>query len=213
MNYILKKILLICGVLASVLYILGDIVASSIYPGYRYFDQMVSQLSAVGAPTRPLMLTLYPIFNILMAVFGIGVLVSAGRKASVRITGVLIVFYAIVQLAMSLFPQLSMQLSGDFAANIPHMIATALTVLLLILFIAFGAFSDGKSFRIYSFITILIMLVFGALTSVQAPKLDDNFSASGFGAIERVCVYAPMIWLLAFALVRLKVLNKKALKD
>ena len=44
--------LLICGIAVAVVQIAGDMLASAFYPGYSYVDQSVSELSAIGAPTR-----------------------------------------------------------------------------------------------------------------------------------------------------------------
>ena len=51
----LRKVLLLCGILSSLVYIAADIFAARRYPGYRYTAQTVSELSAIGAPTRPLL--------------------------------------------------------------------------------------------------------------------------------------------------------------
>ena len=46
--------LLTCGVLSSVLYFAADVYMSATYEGYSYLHQTVSELNAVGAPTRDL---------------------------------------------------------------------------------------------------------------------------------------------------------------
>lgn len=53
-----NKVLLVCGIVSSALYIGTDILASMPYPGYSYTAQQVSELSAIGAPTRPLWITI-----------------------------------------------------------------------------------------------------------------------------------------------------------
>src|SRR5687768_9267261 len=56
----LRKALLLGGVVSSLLYVVGiDAIAALRYPDYHdYADQMVSELIAVGAPTRSLMVWL-----------------------------------------------------------------------------------------------------------------------------------------------------------
>ena len=51
-----RKILLICGAVSSVLYVVGDVLGTLRYPGYSYADQTFSELTAQGSPTRPLMM-------------------------------------------------------------------------------------------------------------------------------------------------------------
>jgi len=60
--------------LSALLYIGTEIITSSaLYPGYSYADQQVSELSAIGAPTRPLRLAMSSIYAFLMVASGIGV--------------------------------------------------------------------------------------------------------------------------------------------
>jgi hypothetical protein len=101
-----------------------------------------------------------------------------------------------------------MQLSGGLAAQTMHIIVTGVNMLLIVLFIGFGAAAHGKVFRLYSIATILIFLVFGALASMQAPH-GVQFSAPWMGALERVCYYSYLLWILVFAVVRLRVLGKE----
>src|SRR4051794_15359234 len=54
----LRKILLVCGVVSSVLYVVADMLGTVRYPGYRYTEQQFSELTASVSPVRPLMLAL-----------------------------------------------------------------------------------------------------------------------------------------------------------
>jgi len=150
----LERVLLICGILAPLLYVGGEILAAMRYPGYSYMNQFVSQLSAIGAPTRPFMVALYAVFDALVIAFGIGVWASAGRKRSLRVTGILLVALGVKGLVDSQFPSLAMQLQGGLAAQTPHIIDTGVGALLVMLFIGFGAAAHGKGFRLYSIATI-----------------------------------------------------------
>ena len=47
-----RKVLLICGILASLIYVGSDILAAMRWEGYSYTAQSVSELRAIGAPTR-----------------------------------------------------------------------------------------------------------------------------------------------------------------
>ena len=70
----LRKILLGCGIISSVLYVLTDVLGSLRYPGYRYADQTFSELTAQGAPTRPLMVALSIPYTLLVTAFAGGCL-------------------------------------------------------------------------------------------------------------------------------------------
>lgn len=52
MPKVLRKILLVCGILSSLLYVSGDIVAAMSWHSYSYTSQSISELLAIGSPTR-----------------------------------------------------------------------------------------------------------------------------------------------------------------
>src|SRR5829696_2053950 len=92
-----RKILLGCGIASSVLYIASDMLVSWWDPNYSYRDQSFSELLAPGSPTRPIMLVLNGVtYGVLATAFGVGVWASAGRARAGRITGALLVGYAVV---------------------------------------------------------------------------------------------------------------------
>ena len=53
-----RKILLGCGIVSSVLYVVSDVIGALRYPSYSYADQEFSELTAQGSPVRPLMIAL-----------------------------------------------------------------------------------------------------------------------------------------------------------
>jgi hypothetical membrane protein len=75
-----RKVLLFCGILAPLLRVATDVLAAMWYPGYSYIDQTMSQLAAIGAPTRPFQVALLALYSVLVIAFGIVVWRSAGRK-------------------------------------------------------------------------------------------------------------------------------------
>jgi hypothetical membrane protein len=90
-----QRILLICGIVSSVLYIAVDILATVRYPGYRYTERQFSELTAAGSPVRPLMIALSVIpYTLLVAAFAGGVWISARPKRAGRITGAMLLGYA-----------------------------------------------------------------------------------------------------------------------
>jgi hypothetical protein len=77
-----RKILLGCGVVSSVLYVVTDVLGTLRYPGYSYADRWFSELTAQGAPTRPLMVALDGIpYTLLVAAFAVGVWCRPVRNA------------------------------------------------------------------------------------------------------------------------------------
>ena len=61
----LPKVLLASGIVAPLLYAVSDVVAGMRWEGYSFRDQTISELGAIGAPSRPL-------FSLLLVVVCMG---------------------------------------------------------------------------------------------------------------------------------------------
>jgi CubicO group peptidase (beta-lactamase class C family) len=193
-----RKVLLICGILSSVLYVAADILAAMRYEGYSYTGQTISELSAIGAPTRPLWVLLGLAYTLLVTAFGWGIWASARRNRPLRIVGGLVIVYGIIGLA---WPYAPMHLRGtEFTlTDTMHIALTMVTVLLMLLAIGFGAAASGKRFRVYSVATIVILVVFGSLTGVDAPRIAANQPTPWIGAWERINVGVFLLWVVVLA--------------
>jgi hypothetical protein len=199
-----QRILLLCGLLSSLIYVATDLLASSWYPGYSAADQNYSELLATGAPTRPFLLVVAVFYNLLVAAFGSGVWRAASPKRTAHIAGMMMIIYAIVSMVTPAIFQMDMRGAEitPLGGLHPHM--TALMSLFILLSIGFGGFLLGRGFRFYSFATIVVLIVFGFLTSAQAPQLAAGQPTPWMGFTERINIYATMLWfaLLSIALGR-----------
>ncbi len=195
-----SKIWLICGILSSLLYVAADVLAATRWEGYSYVNQAVSELSAVGAPTRPLILVLFSIYNILMVAFGVGVWKSGGGKRSLQIAATMLIVYAVVGEVTILFSPMNQRGSAIAGNDIGHIILTAVEVLSIVFFMAFGSGADGKWFRIYSVTTIIILMAAGILTGMLSTHMTAEASSTPWaGILERVNIYATMLWVAVLA--------------
>jgi hypothetical protein len=72
------------------------------------------------------------------------------------------------------------------------------------LIVGFGAAALGRRFRVYSIVTIVIVLVCGAVTGTYAAQIQADLPTPGVGVWERISIAAFMarIVLLAAALLR-----------
>jgi len=199
-----RKVLLVCGILASLLYVASDIVAAMRWETYSYTAQAVSELRALGAPTRPLLVPLLLIYTLLEIAFGLGVWGAAGRKRALRITGVLLIGLGIVDLVAPFFPMHSRGAEGTLTDTM-HIILTSVTVLLILLIIGFGATAYGKWFRLYSFVTLLILIVSGAWVFLDAPRIAASLPTPWLGVRERINIYGYMLWMAVLAIALLRV--------
>jgi hypothetical protein len=196
-----RKFLLLCGGLSSLLYLTAiDVIAPLLYPDYHdYTSQMVSELMAVGAPTRNLLVWLFIPFNLLLFAFAAGVWASARRSRSGRFTAAALFGYAVLSSAGLLLTP--MDIRGTVASHRDplHIAGTIVMSIFIVAVIAFGAFLHGKRFRLYSFATIAILVVFGALAGLLTRPLADQQPTPWLGLAERVNIYATMLWMAVLA--------------
>jgi hypothetical protein len=196
----LTQVLLACGVLYAALYvILNDVVAASLYDGYDPLSQAISELSATGSPARAFLTAVFPVWPVLMVAFGIGVLRASGGRRALRMTGVLLVAHGIVGLLWLAFPMTS---RSDIAAGAPaaandvgHLVMTAVTIVLILSEIGISALAFGRRFRLYAVATIVIVVVFGALTAVQASTLAAGGLTPWMGLFERISIAPWLLWM------------------
>jgi hypothetical protein len=196
----MRKTLLICGLLSSIIYMGTDLFASLLYHGYSILDQNYSELLATGAPTRPFMIIVSIAYNLLVAIFALGVWKSAGPKRTAHITGALMIVYAFLSLVTPLFFQMDMRGAEVTPRGSLHPLMTAVMSIFILLSIGFGAFLSGKCFHLYSFSTIIIMLLFGAITASQVPHLAAGQPTPWMGLTERINIYFTMIWFLVLSI-------------
>jgi hypothetical protein len=197
---VIRDILLVCGILSSVLYVAADIVAAMSWHSYSYTSQSISELFAIGSPTKWIF-ALVP-YTPLVIAFGIGVWWSAGRKRALRTTGILLVAYGIASHVAFYFPMHQRGATASLTDTM-HIVLTIVLVLLIFLFIAFGATAAG-TFRFYSIGTIVTLLVFGTLAGMQGPRIATNLPTPYLGITERVNVYSAMLWVLVLGVVLLR---------
>jgi Protein of unknown function (DUF998) len=199
------RILLVCGIASSVLYVASDVSISWRDPNYSYRDQSFSELLAPGSPTRPLVLVLLAIpYGVLVGGFGVGMWASASQRRAGRITGALLVGYAVTGAVTGVFlsaPTREVLEEGEETwRNTMHLPGTAVSVLCILLAIGFGSTLLGRRFRNFSYATILAILVFGVLASLQVGQMEAGEPTPWLGIVERGNVYAIMLWVSVLAI-------------
>ncbi|SDX99427.1 Protein of unknown function [Evansella caseinilytica] len=202
---LVRKVLLICGILSSLLYVGTDILAAMQWEGYSYTSQAVSELSAIGAPTRPFVVSLFSIYNVLVIAFGLGVLWGTKiGKRPLRVAGILLIGYGIVGQVTLLFFPMHLRGAEKSITDTMHATLTGVLVLFILLFIWFAAAALRKRFRLYSVGTILILFLFGILAGLNGSRLEAQLPTPWLGVMERVKIYSSMLWVLVLAIVLLQ---------
>ena len=202
-----RKVLLVCGILAPLLYVATDILATTLYEGYSYTDQTISELFAIGAPTRPLILVLAPAYALLVYAFGAGLWASAGGKRALRVVAAGLVGKEVLGLVVTLFFPMHMRGVEGTLTDTMHGVLTLVGNVFFLLAIGFGAFAFGKRFRFYSIATMVLIVVGGVLTSLDIPQMAADLPTPWMGLWERMDAYAYVLWMavLAVALLRARV--------
>jgi hypothetical protein len=201
-----RRALLLCGILSSLLYAAMNVFVAMHWQGYSSISQTVSELSAIDAPTRPLWVPLGIAYTLLVAAFGVGVWQSAGRNRPLRIVGALMIASGIIGLGWPPMHQRAvLAAGGGTLTDTLHLVWSGMTVLLFILEIGFGAAALGKRFRVYSTITMVVLVVFGALVGMNAPKVGANLPTPWIGVWERINIGAFLLWVVVLAIALLRV--------
>src|SRR5687767_885542 len=68
-----RKVLLVCGIPSSLLYVAILVLAPMLWESYSSISQTVSELFAIDAPSRPLVVPLMLTYDVLAIAFGLGV--------------------------------------------------------------------------------------------------------------------------------------------
>jgi hypothetical protein len=180
--------------------------------GYSFTSQTISELAAIAAPSRPLVVPLSITYDVLVIAFGLGVWGSAGRKRPLRFTAGPLVALGVIGFAAPFAP---MHLRGAelTLTDTMHIVLTSVTVLLILLAIGFGATAFGKRFRLYSIGTILILLVFGTLAGLDGPRLAANLPTPWMGVYERINIYGYLLWVVVLAVTLLRLRDAAAPDD
>jgi Protein of unknown function (DUF998) len=200
----IRKILLICGILSSLLYAATVVLAAMRWEGYSPISQIVSELIAIDAPTRPLVVPLFITYCLLVFAFGVGVWQSPGRKRALRLVAIGLIGKEVLGLVVTLFFPMHLRGVEGTLTDTMHAALTFLGILFMLLALVSAATAFGKRFRLYSIVTILMLVVGGILTGLDAPRLATNLPTPWMGVWERINIFGYMLWVVVLSIVLLR---------
>jgi hypothetical protein len=203
----LQKVLLFSGLLSSLTYIAANVVVPMTWHEYSIANQTVSELSAIGAPTRALWIALVLPYIVLFAAFGWGILKSAGTNRWLRIVGWLILVYSAFNLYWPPMHQREvLAAGGGTLTDTLHLVWAGVTVFLFVLMMGFGAAALGPQFRIYTIASGVALILCGLLTSLDAPNVAAILPTPWIGVWERINIGVFLLWVavLSVSLARLQ---------
>ena len=193
------------GLASSILYVAAVAIGGIAWPGYSHLAQPVSELGAVGAPSRLVVTPLFLLYDMLLIGFGIAVTSAGYRTSELRRSGRLLAAMGVVGILAAPFP---MHMAGEPRGftDVIHLVLTGVTVLLMIGAVFEGSGIFGRRFRTYSMFTIVAMALFGLMTAIDAPKVARGGFTPWVGLTERIDIAAFLLWvaILSVGLYRMR---------
>jgi len=198
---------LVCGIASSVLYAAMVQLVPIGWPGYDQASRAISELSAIGAPTRHVWIALGMIYTVLVVTFGWGVRAAAGGNRRLRIAGTLIAVYGALGFLWPFAPMHMREVTASGGGNfqdVAHIGLGAATEIIYLCALGFAAAALGKAFRAYSIATFVALFVFGALLFRDAPGVGANRPTPLVGVWECINIGLFLAWMIVLAMALLR---------
>jgi uncharacterized protein DUF998 len=207
-GYWLRKVLLACGPLSALVYIGWHEVAALQWEAYSRISNAISELSLTGSPSRWILEPWFGlVYNPLLIAFGIGIWRSAQGSRALRVIGGLQILGGATAPLWLLFGEASLA---------AHLILSVVGILTWLGSMAFGAAAFGKRFRIYSLVSLGLVVTFNALALAYAPEVSAGQPTPFIGLYERIAFGAYFLWLTVLAVAlwrRLLVKSRHAVSE
>ncbi|GAA2854025.1 hypothetical protein GCM10010472_09120 [Pseudonocardia halophobica] len=181
-----RRVLLACGPLSALVYVVMHEVAALQWPGYSRIGNAISELSLPGAPSRWVLEPWLGLaYNPLLVASGIGIWLSAGGRRAVHAIGALLALSGVAAPLWVLFG------SANLGA---HLALSAVSVLAWLGAVGCGGAVAGRRFRLYSLVTLAVVLTFFGLAFGYAPAVAAGRPTPFMGLDERVAFAAFFLW-------------------
>jgi hypothetical membrane protein len=201
-----RKYLLFCGMLAALIYIGTVILGGLLRPGYSHVAHAISELIAAGAPNTALLTPLFTLYDLLLAAFGVGLLLTV--KASAERQGArsgacgalaLVVSGLLGVLMNHFFPEDPGGPPVTFAGTVHVVLAGVLSLGTMLAILSTGLWLRHRpglhAYWRYSLLSLLLVFVSGGLGAVAIATHSPYL-----GLVERVTIGAFVQWVFVIAL-------------
>ena len=196
----LRKILIYCGVVAPILYVITAITGAALRSDYSHIVNAISELISNGAPNKAILDVIFNIYNALLLAFAVGgyfVLKNASRLC--RIAMGIFIAIQILSFSWGFFPMDPMGTTATLAGTMHNILGgiVALATILMPLLMGFGLRRmDGfQNYPVYSFITSAIIFASGLTGVILAGQ-----GIQLFGLFERITIGSYEVWIFVTAL-------------
>jgi hypothetical protein len=201
------RTLLIGGIVGAGLYAVGDLISGLVYDGYSFKDQAISELTAIGAPSRGLMVTVITVSTLLGAGFAVGIWRSADRNRALRWAGLILFAAGTVTIFLHPFAPIHGRGVEVGLTDTLHQVITASWAFAIFAAVALGAVAYRGWFRLYSLATLVVLPVFGWLAANLDEARAADLATPWMGFFERVNAYTLFAWMVVLAVILLRSLR------
>lgn len=198
-----KRIWLLGGVVAPIVYLIAVVLGGLIRPDYSHYSEAISELIASGAPNKALLDPLFVVYNLAALAFSFGVLAcvrywpSGSRRVGLIAAG-FVIFGGLIGLATVFFPQdpggPAVTLTGTIHIVLAGLSSLASMLSMLFFGLWLRSAHESKMAR-YSLLSLIVVFLSGGLAAASIPI---GFGASGL--LERVTIFSYLQWMFVVAL-------------
>ncbi|UCE32582.1 MAG: DUF998 domain-containing protein [Burkholderiales bacterium] len=196
----MRRVLLLCGVLSPLLYAVADALAGLRWEGYSFRDQTISELGAIGAPSRPLFAAMLVVVYLLFTAFGVGIWQSARGRRRLRAAAGLLIALGILALTAGQFAAMQLRGTEQGLSGALHLVEGAAAMVLLLAAMGFAATALGPRFAVYTAATVAVMLWFGGWSTMEIGAVEAGLPTPWLGAKERIYWYSYQLWYIVLAI-------------
>ena len=195
-------ILLICGLLIPLSYIILYVLGGALRTGYSHISDSVSELLSPGSPNRPVLSIILVAYALLHILFGLGVLEVVRGITSSATLGYIgawsIIAVGITTIGTAIFPQDAEGTPRTKPGQIHIILVFGVLIpasILSTLFIGLWSKQSGflTGFDVYSFVTVGAIVAMGG---VGGAAVKTRYA----GLSERVAAVVIHQWLFVLAL-------------
>lgn len=196
-----RRYLFYGGILSFLLYLAADVVFGLLTPGYVFREHAVSELMLADAEYRTAVSVVIFTSSLAGLAFGVGFLLHFpySRNRLLFVAGVLLVVSSLsTSMTSTVFPQDARDAEATFEGTM-HLTLVGMNVLITIIAmllcgIGFNTEFGWRTFRLYSFITLVLMATGGVVSTVFIQN-----DVQWLGVSERLSIYAYFVWVAVMA--------------
>lgn len=193
-----QRALLFCGVFSPLLRMATDIIGGRLWKDYNFASRSISDLSAIGAPTRSLVVPLEIASLLFSILFALGVFSLARDNTLLRITAVMLFGSGVFSLIGAFFP-VHLAEGMTTSTNKTNTIIIGISVLFLVFAIGFGTASFKDWFRYFSIGLFVVFLVEDVWATWGKPFTLGGERGPLVGVQERTMLWGYLLWMVVLA--------------